>query len=460
MNTARFTAADAPTAAAPARRPRPPRQVALEGAAARTLSRLETAFAVTGIFLFSHGLVLLLLSGTAAAAADPHEGNSFLRTMFNALHATSLLWVATHWRAALRAVQGRWPLLVVVALAVMSTAWSAAPDLTLRRGLALVGTTAFGVFLAARFDTRRLLALIATALGAAAVLSVVFAVALPGLGVSGGVHAGHWQGIFTHKNILGKVMALGTLTFVLLRPLLSRDRRWMGTGGVLLCFSLVLMSRSKTALTVTLALLAAVAVFRVLRWKPTLAVSVLTGVVLAAGSAAVVAVTFRDAILTGMGKDPTLTGRTDIWDALLGSIAQRPLLGYGYNGYWLGETGPAAETLAAIGWQTPSAHNGFLEVTLQLGLVGLVLVLAVYLGWFGRAFAAIRRTTTADGLWPAAYATYILLYNLTESVLLERNNVYWALFVAVACSPLLRAGSTPSVAPAPVLPRRRSSWSR
>ncbi|HEY0035861.1 MAG TPA: O-antigen ligase family protein, partial [Longimicrobium sp.] len=185
----------------------------------------------------------------------------------------------------------------------------------------------------------------------------------------------------------------------------------------------------------------------------TLAVAVVIGVVLTGGSAAVIGVTYKDQILTGMGKDPTLTGRTDIWDALITSIGQQPLLGYGYNGYWLGKEGPAAETLAAIGWETPSAHNGFLEVCLQLGLVGMGIVLFLYLGWFRRAFAAIRRTTTSDGLWPAVYAAFILLYNLTESVLLERNNLYWVLFVAVACSPLLRAEAEPTA-------RRRRSWLR
>jgi O-antigen ligase len=397
------------------------------------------AFAGVGLFLFSQGLLLLLMSGSEAAAADPHEGNPVLRTVFSAIHAVSLLWVLTHGRAALQALSGRFSLLALLGLAIASTAWSAAPDLTLRRSLALVGTTAFGVFLAARFDTARLLGLLAGALGSAAVLSAAFALALPAYGVSGGAHAGDWQGIFTHKNMLGQAMTLGTVTFILLRPLLKPGRRWIGTGGALLCAALVLMSGSKTALSVLVGVVAATAAFRMLRWRWTLAVAGAIGAVLAAGSTVVVAATYREVILTGMGKDATLTGRTDIWDALLASVARRPVLGYGYNGYWLGTDGPAAETLAAIGWETPSAHNGFLEVSLQLGLLGTGILLFAYLGWFRRAFAAVRRTTAADGLWPAAYATFILLYNLTESVLLDRNNLYWALFVAVACSPLLRA---------------------
>ncbi|HEU0015736.1 MAG TPA: O-antigen ligase, partial [Longimicrobium sp.] len=185
----------------------------------------------------------------------------------------------------------------------------------------------------------------------------------------------------------------------------------------------------------------------------------------------VLVVAQMETILVAMGKDPSLTGRTPIWNSLLESIRERPLLGYGYNGFWLGERGPAEETIRTIGWETPSAHNGFLEVALQLGVVGLAVFLLGYFHVFGRAFAAVRRTRAADGLWPIAILTFTLLYNVTESVLLERNSITWALFVAAVCSPLLRStkyevrsteGTEDEPAPssgfAPRLARPRGRW--
>jgi hypothetical protein len=55
----------------------------------------------------------------------------------------------------------------------------------------------------------------------------------------------------------------------------------------------------------------------------------------------------------------------------------------------------------------------------------------------------VRRTLTADGLWPLLILTFMLLYNFSESVLLEKNNVNWTLYVAAVCSPLLARRPAP-----------------
>lgn len=430
----------------PAARPRPPRQAALEGAFSTAFRAGETAFAVIGLCLLSHAVVLLLMQGGSDALGAAYEGNAVLRSMFTAVHAASLGLVAVRGRAALAALMRRPSLLVLIGLAIVSTEWSAAPEITLRRAFALLGTTAFGIFLAARFTPRALLRVVAAAMGIMAVLSLAFAVALPGYGVDQGIHAGAWQGVFTHKNILGKVMVVGTVAFLLLRADLPRGRRWIATSGMALCVFLLLMSTSKTALSVLVALVASAALFRMLRLRMDLAVMVFVGAVLFGGSVIALVATNWEALLAAMGKDPTLTGRIPMWQVLLRAVQQQPWLGYGYNGFWLGEAGPSAEPLKEIGWKTPSAHNGFLEVALQLGLVGLGVFLAGYVAAFRQSLAALRRTATPDGLFPVLILTFMLLYNFTESVLLEKNNMNWALYVAAVCSPLLAR---------PPAPRRR-----
>ena len=438
----------APPRPAPVARPRPPRQAMLEGAFSTAFRAAETVFAVVAMCVLSHAVVLLLMQGGSDALGEAYEGNSVLRMMFAALHAISLGLVAVRGRGALAAVMRRPTLLALLALALVSTEWSAAPDITLRRAFALLGTTAFGVFLAARFTPRALLRVVAAAMGLMAVLSLAFAVALPGYGVDQGIHQGAWQGVFTHKNILGKVMVVGSITFLLLRADLPRGRRWMATAGLGLCVFLLLMSTSKTALSVLLALFASAALFRLLRQRMDVAVMVFVGAVLVGGSVVALVATNWEALLAAMGKDPTLTGRIPMWEVLLRTVQERPWLGYGYNGFWLGESGPSAQPLKEIGWKTPSAHNGFLDVALQLGLVGLGLFLAGYVAAVRQSLAALRRTATPDGLWPLLMLAFMLLYNFTESVLLEKNNLNWALYVAAVCSPLLARPPAP----------RRNGW--
>lgn len=421
---------------APVRRPVPPRRAAMQELARDTFLRAETLFVVLALFLFSQALVPLLLESPGSTpGGEGYESNMTLRLMFASLHAGSLFLLLVHGRAAAAAVARHWPAVALVALALLSTAWSGAPDITLRRSFAFLGTTAFGILLASRYDTRTLLLRVAAALGVAAVLSVVFAVALPSYGVDQGVHAGAWQGIYTEKNTLGQMMALSTVVFLILRPTLRR--RWIGTAGALLSIGLVLLSTSKSALTILLVFAVLAALFRTLRLTYTLAVPIAIGFVLAGGSVAVWLATNVESALLAMGKDPTLTGRTEMWATLIRSAAERPWTGYGYSAFWLGWQGPSAKALAEIGWETPGAHNGYLDLSLQLGVLGLGIFAAGFAFALARSFRAVRETHTPEGFWPGLYLAFMLVYNFTETMLATPNNIFWALYVATVCSALL-----------------------
>ncbi len=434
-----------PAPPAPVRRPVPPRRAALQELAAAAFLRAETLFVILALFLFSQALVPLLLeSGSVGDGSDGYESNMTLRLMFASLHAGSLFLVLVHWRAGFAAAARHWPAVALVGLALASTYWSSAPDITLRRSFAFLGTTAFGVLLAARYDTRTLLLRVAAALGTAAVLSVVFAVALPAYGVDQLVHAGAWQGIYTEKNTLGQMMALSTVVFLILRPTLRR--RWIGTAGALLSVALVLLSTSKSALVILLVFGVLAALFRTLRLSYTLAVPIAIGFVLAGGSVAVWLATNVESALLAMGKDPTLTGRTEMWATLIRSVAERPWMGYGYSAFWLGWQGPSAKALAEIGWETPGAHNGYLDLGLQLGVVGIAVFAAGFAFALARSFAAVRETRTPEGFWPGLYLAFMLVYNFTETMLATPNNIFWALYVATVCSALLQRGGEGRVA--------------
>ena len=74
-----------------------------------------------------------------------------------------------------------------------------------------------------------------------------------------------------------------------------------------------------------------------------------------------------------IGKDPTLTGRTEIWAYIIKDIWMKPLLGWGYHVFWL-ETNPAAlEISEAVHWVVSTAHNGLLELLLDVGVFGAAL---------------------------------------------------------------------------------------
>jgi O-antigen ligase len=422
---------------APAR-PRHPRQAALHDAALAVFDRAEAAIVVAGFFLFSTAMSPIL----AGAESDPTAENATLRTVYTSVYIVLFPWILVHWKEVLAAATHNVWTMALVGLGVVSTAWSVAPDVTQRRGVAWVLTTLFGVYLAARFDTRTLLKLLAAALGLAAVMSALFAIALPAYGVHSQLHAGAWRGVYPQKNTLGQVMVLGTVVFMVLRPSLGRWR-WVGTCGAALCAALVLASTSKTALVILATMGALTVLFRSLRWHFTLAVPFMIGCVMVGGSMALWLAARAEGLLTAMGKDPTLTGRTPMWEVVWDMIMRRAALGYGYSAFWVsGPNSPAREVAQVLEWETPHAHNGFLDLGLQVGLIGVALFFVGFAVAAVRGVKLLRSTPDALGMWPILFLSFILLYNMTESGLGARHNLFWVLYAATVCSWTLRRPGT------------------
>ena len=97
-----------------------------------------------------------------------------------------------------------------------------------------------------------------------------------------------------------------------------------------------------------------------------ISIAVLLGVVTLA-----LGVIFASDILALLGRDATLTGRSDIWREVWRAILKRPLLGYGFSAFWIGLKGEAFNVITMLGFVVLHAHNGFLEIMLELGGTGL-----------------------------------------------------------------------------------------
>ena len=136
-------------------------------------------------------------------------------------------------------------------------------------------------------------------------------------------------------------------------------------------------------------------------------------------------------ILVALGKDASLSGRTDIWAMVWQKILNHPLLGHGYSAFWLGWNGKdSAQIWMALQWPVPHSHNGFLDLLADLGFVGLLLFLAGYAVCFRRALNCARASKTLLGLFPLLYFSFMILFNFSESSILKQENVYWVLYTA------------------------------
>lgn len=403
------------------------------------LSWLEKAFFAITLFVAT-GAVLPLILQDSSVGPDP-DGSAAIRAIWTGIYLFAGLLFAVRWQEVRPLLARQKWLVALLLLAALSVLWSVAPATTGRRAIALVGTTMVGLLLAARLGVDGTLRLTGQALLAVAILSLFFVVALPHLGIATGVHEGAWQGAFNHKNQLGLRMALGGLTFFVLAREGGR-RSWLWWIGFALALLLLYKSRSASALVVLSATIAAYGILRVARLDYRLLLAVIIFLGLFAAGTGYWLINNYEAVLAALGREPTLTGRTLLWVVVLGEIRDRPWLGYGYGGYWLGWQGPSSFVWQFVGWMPPSAHNGYLDVVLDLGIAGLVTAMVGIGGALAREVAGLRSARTPMQRWPVLFLLMYLVYNSVESILVRRNNLLWILCVAVAAG--ARAGAQPS----------------
>jgi O-antigen ligase len=227
---------------------------------------------------------------------------------------------------------------------------------------------------------------------------------------------GRIQGLVGNANLLG-MLALILLIIAVWRIYAARN--WRNLSALDTIVAVFLIARTMSA-TVTVAIVGVTVVVAVaalarksgIRWRIALW---LTLAVLAAG----VGIVFSQwtAVTALLGKSPDLTHRFDIWNAVLARIVEQPLIGYGYVGWW-----PSWDSWFDIhsidGVPMLQAHNVWLDLTLQTGLIGAALF-AVALGallWpLMREFVVSPRSVAAV---PFLVLTALTIQSLSESRML------------------------------------------
>jgi exopolysaccharide production protein ExoQ len=130
--------------------------------------------------------------------------------------------------------------------------------------------------------------------------------------------------------------------------------------------------------------------------------------------------------------DSTFTGRTIMWDFAQYEIERRPLLGWGYQSFWL--VGPDAPSIVdAPGWVRgmPNAHNGYYDTQLEMGYVGYALLVIFIIATL-HAVGRVADRDPARAWLVLSLALYIILYNYLESLWMRGFEFVWVVFVILA----------------------------
>lgn len=378
----------------------------------------------------------LNLGSPIDAGALQMEGSPIDRTVYSVLLVSGLIVLIFRAQTVRRLLWANASIVIFLLYCAVSLLWSEFPDVAFKRWLKEIGDLVMVLIVLTEADppkaVRQLLKRVSFVLMPLSILLIKY---YPEYGRTYGRWAGevHYTGVTTHKNSLGAIcMLFGLATlwhmFALYRHhgQVGRKRRLIANGTVLaIILWLSSMADSMTSWC-CLVMGSIIVISMQLRWLARN--RRLLHLIIPAMLLVCVAVLFlgvSPSALTAMGKNPTLTDRTAMWPLLL-SLCKSPWIGAGFGSFWLGPR--LAQIWRVWEWKPNEAHNGYLEIYLNLGWTGVTLLAIVVAAGYRKAFIACQRNRHLGSLM-IAYFVVGIAYNFTEAAFFQILAPVWIMLL-------------------------------
>lgn len=396
------------------------------------------------------------------------DGSPVDRLVFACLLAIGLIVLFNRTRQVGRLLRANGPIVFFFLYCALSLLWSDFPALAFKRWIKALGDLVMVLIVLTDHDPlaafKRVWARLAYIL---IPLSILFIKYFPDLGMSYNFWTGGptYTGVTTNKNTLGAIcLCFGLaalwrfITVCANKEVTGRIRQMIATA-IILAMVLRLFQLMDSMTSFSCFLMASVLILatnnRAVSRRP-----VVVHLVMAAMLAVSVSVLFLGigpGVLKTIGRNPTLTDRTELWAQLL-NLVQNPFLGTGFESFWLG---PRLQELWRLNtWKPNQAHNGYLEVFLNLGWVGVALLMVVLAAGYRTALRAWRNNDSAGSL-RLAYFFVGLVFNFTEAAFFRMQAAEWLFFLfAIVSVPAVSQSTTRSLARSAFQPQNRVALQR
>ncbi len=320
------------------------------------------------------------------------------------------------------------PYMVIVVLCFISISWSGFPYNSLRRSITLTVCIFYGVYLCDRLGLDGMIRLFTQTAMILALVSVVVYVAMPTLGrdtAQGYENA--LRGVFAAKNTAGMAMLLAISCIIYLGSLPGASRL-QAIAFLLLALATLVMTKSASSFLIAMI----VSGLGCRLWLRSAQTRLLwNSAVIAVLLVVVFTVLFwPDQVFPALGRDSSLTGRVPLWRESMLLVLKRPLLGYGYSGFWNVDSHDVQYLWRVIDWPAPNAHDGYIDILLQIGFVGLVFYAFLWGVIVVKAIHYIRLGTLKQATWILLFMTVNILLNIDEGPLPYPDQ--FTLFVAAS----------------------------
>jgi exopolysaccharide production protein ExoQ len=384
----------------------------------------------------------LPLPGDSGSAAD---GSIIDRLFYGGLSLIGLVVLSrrqVRWNVLAR--ENPW-LVVLMAYLLMSVAWSNFPMVSLKRYVKLFGSVIMAVVVLT--EANRVDAITALVRRCAFIhmpMSILVTRYYRDIGVAwdfGGTSSS-WQGISTSKNVLGQIAMLSAIVFIWERTRRNNPKkcRWIDFAYIGMSVFLLKGEEGRISMTSITVFALGLAVFWALRNcanQPAKAGRILKtflfGLYFLVFLVSVHSVvhfsehSFFGSIITVVGRDITLTGRTLIWDDVYQVADRSPILGVGFGGFWIGRIANIPWN-AGMSWILGQGHNGYIDTFLQGGWCGVILLVTLLFTSTGRIIRAIGEDFEY-GRFCAMVLCVVIFVNITESTFLRGEHNLWLIFL-------------------------------
>jgi O-antigen ligase len=377
------------------------------------------------LFITANGRIQTDLNPVAFRFTAMEEDSPVRRIARVACSALILYLLSTRLREIAKVCWKAKMFLALPGLAFVSALWSQDPAHTLVSALNLVLTTLFAVYLYVRYPGKRLMDFLIFSAVVPMLLCIFLVIFVPKVGIDS-YQQDSWRGIFGQRNNCAMVCTLFLAVALHYRARSFADQVARATVFVLSLLFIVMSGSRQGWIFSVLALALTLGLRLIARMRSLDRIFVLMAAAVPAALLIFLIATNVTQLLYLMDKDPTITQRTVIWAEVLPSIVKQPFAGYGYLSYWQGLNGESMGAVLTTGWMEGQAQDGYLDVLLGLGVIGLAPVLWMFVRAFVQAVKAIeRRIAGPVVLLATVLLPLVLAENVGESSILTPLGIPW-----------------------------------
>jgi O-antigen ligase len=381
--------------------------------------------------------------GIVSSADQYMDGSPIDRNIFVVLLAIGMVVLFGRAAAVLKLLRANGPIVLFLLFCAASVLWSDYPDIAFKRWIKSLGD--YVMILIVLTDPDRISAIKRVLARAGFVLlpgSVLLIKYFPELGRK---YATHWDstvyftGVSADKNMLGVaclIFGLGSMWRFLQELRAGKGQRRNGSliaHGAVIAIDCWLFWKINSMTSLSCFVLGTglivATIFPTVARKRAVVHAMVAACV--AFCFCVLFLGFGGFLLAAAGRNPTLTGRTELWETLRG-MTVNPVLGAGFESFWLGKR---LEKLWSIYWWQPNeSHNGYLETYLNLGWTGLVLLVGIMMTGYQNLIRQLGEGLETAPLRLAFFFVGVA-YNFTEAAIRTVSPVWISFILAVMVLP-------------------------